>query len=158
MPTGMPISSSKKMPNRAIIAVAGKRSMIDCATGRSVSYEKPMSPCSRFVQVDPVLLVDRLVEPELGADPFEHLRRRVDAGDALGGVAGHGEGEQERDDADEEQHHHDPQQAAHEVLTHRAQLPLALSPCPDHPLSPSQRAHLPSSFQKSWKLRFQTGW
>ena len=48
MPTGMPISSSKKMPYMAIMTVAGKRSMIDWATGRWVSYEKPMSPCSRF--------------------------------------------------------------------------------------------------------------
>ncbi len=37
MPTGMPMSSSKKMPKAAIMSVAGKRCRIAVVTGSWVS-------------------------------------------------------------------------------------------------------------------------
>ena len=39
MPMGMPISSSKMIPKRAIITVAGNRCRIDCVTGSWFTYE-----------------------------------------------------------------------------------------------------------------------
>ena len=39
MPMGMPIRSSKMIPKRAIITVAGNRCRIDCVTGSWFTYE-----------------------------------------------------------------------------------------------------------------------
>ena len=90
-------------------------------------------------EVEAVLLPDGFVQPQGVTDPVEDLGRRVRACDALGRVAGHGEGEQERDEAHEEEHHHHPEQPAGDVLTH----PRSCSPC----AVPRSSSHLRPSFR-----------
>ena len=151
MPTGMPMSSSKKMPNVATVEGGGEALQDDgrhrelglVAVAHVAVHEVP--------QVEAVLLARWAGRgPRLRRMRSQDLRRRVRAGDALGGVAGHGEGEQERDEAHEEEHHHHPEQPADDVLTHRP----SCSPC----AVPRSSPHLPSSFHISWNCRFQTWW
>ncbi len=78
--------------------------------------------------VEPVLVVQWLVEPELMADLHQHLGSRVWPGDLLGRVGRDGEGQQERDEAHAEDHHHRPQQSPDDVLAHDSSPSLVSRP------------------------------
>ena len=125
-------------------------------------------------QVEAVLRRDRLVEPEVVADAGEHRRGGVRAGDGLGGVARHGERQQEGDHADEEEDDDHPEQAPDEVLAHglrrsagagrlRTMPGRGGARAPPLPREGGRRSGLSTGlrhfvFHMSMKLNVQTGW
>ncbi len=68
--------------------VARKRTKISCETGPFVRIETPISPWSRFLNINKVLVGIRGIESEFFPDPGNFLRRGKFAYKKMGGVSG----------------------------------------------------------------------
>ena len=95
-------------------SVALKRSSTSPSTGRFIHSERPRSPCDHLADPVKVLHVQRLVEPELGAEAVEIFLVGVGAQHHLGGVARRQMQHHEHDHRHPEQHGSQMQEPARE--------------------------------------------
>ena len=73
-PAGTPISTAIRKAMTASWKVTGSFARISCATGSRMRQEKPKSPCTTAADPAQVLLRQRPVEEQLGADLRQHHR------------------------------------------------------------------------------------
>ena len=102
-PSGMASPTAKTSVDTASASVGSSRWAISVRTGKREWSDRPRSPRARLATYDAELDVDRLVEPESGADLRDGLRRRVVPGDDGRGIAG-GEPEQDEDEQHDDGH------------------------------------------------------